>query len=63
MNNSNRFLELSVKQQLALCQIGKDLIEIDTKIDETENSGRFSGVSNLGDRLLNIFIKILPCVS
>lgn len=35
MNNSNRFLELSLKQQLALSEIGRVLIEIDTKIGES----------------------------
>lgn len=35
MNNNNKFIEISVKQQLVLCHIGQDLIEIDSKINQS----------------------------
>lgn len=64
MNNSNKFTELSVKQQLALCQIGRDLIDIDTEINNSyKKNDRFNEISHFGIRLLNLFIKFLPWVS
>jgi hypothetical protein len=64
MNNSNKFTEFSVKQQLALCQIGRDLIDIDTEIKNSyKQNDHFNDISHFGERLLNLFIKFLPCVS
>jgi hypothetical protein len=64
MNDSNKFTEFSVKQQLALCQIGKDLIDIDKEIKNSYNQNEhLNEISHFGDRLLNLFIKFLPCVS
>jgi hypothetical protein len=62
MNNSNSFIELSVNQQLALSQIGKDLFEIDRKMNkiyvlESDNSLKIKS------KLLKIIIKCLAYTS
>lgn len=62
MNNSNRFIEISVKQQLALCHIANDLIEMDTEINKSFNKSRNNDTSNLGTKLINLIIKILPLI-
>lgn len=62
MNNSNRFIEISVKQQLALCHIANDLIEMDIEIDKSFNKRKDKDVSNLGSKLITLFIKILPLI-
>jgi hypothetical protein len=62
MNNSNSFIELSVNQQLALSQIGKDLLDIDRKMNkmyalESDNSLKIKS------KLLKIIIKCLAYTS
>lgn len=62
MNNRNSFIELSVNQQLALSQVGKDLLDIDKKMNkiyalESDNSLK------IRSKLLKIFIKFLAYTS
>jgi hypothetical protein len=58
MNNSNRFLELSLKQQLALSEIGRDLIEIDTKIGESFFNDHCNDLATNSNKLPTIVKKI-----
>ncbi len=63
MNNSNRFIEISVKQQLALCNIAHDLNEIDTEINKSFSRSREKAASNSGFKLTNLITKILSLIS
>lgn len=58
MTNSNRFLELSLKQQLALSEIGRDLIEIDTKIGESFFKDQNNDLSTNSNKLPTIVRRI-----
>ncbi len=62
MNNSNSFIELSVNQQLALSQIGNDLLEIDRKMNKIY-ALETSNTLNIKSKLLKIFIKFLAYTS
>ena len=62
MNNNNSYIELSVNQQLVLSQIGKDLLDIDKKMNkiyalESDNSLKIKS------KLLKIIIKFLAYTS
>jgi hypothetical protein len=56
MSNSNSFIELSIRHHLAIRQIGRDHIKINTEIEELYGKKQNNQLFNFWDKLINLFI-------